>query len=346
MIVPNTAYNGIEVDMLSLGDADSILVTRWENGVASRVLIDGGNRGDTPKVKRFLYAHGAMYLDHIVCTHPHADHAGGLLDLVRDKRFDFGQFWMHLPHYHVDVPSLFETFNRSRATRTTRIIRESLETSRVLAEAVWRRKQYIHEPFEGRKIGFLTVCGPTEDFYNAMVTSFGDMDTLTTFEQQLINEEEASRLETILEFWEEPGTDHTSLADAPTEPENDSSVILGAIFEGKVFLFTGDAGVPALTAAASNYPRLENCHWMQIPHHGSHRNISEDLIGHFAPEIAFVSAVGNRKHPRRKVVSAFKSVGSKVYSTHHPVAEPLWYHVGQVPARATYGPAYSLYSTP
>ena len=34
--------NGIEIDMLSLGDADCIVVTKYENSVPYRIIIDGG----------------------------------------------------------------------------------------------------------------------------------------------------------------------------------------------------------------------------------------------------------------------------------------------------------------
>ena len=100
MNVPLATFNGVDVDMLNVGDGDSILVTRWTNGMATRVLIDGGNKGSAATVKAFLLNRKIQYLDHIVCTHPHDDHAAGLIELVTDKRFDFGTFWMHLPWKH------------------------------------------------------------------------------------------------------------------------------------------------------------------------------------------------------------------------------------------------------
>src|SRR4051812_10085439 len=90
MNLPLGTYNGLEVDMLSVGNADSILVTRWTNGLATRVLLDGGNKGSASTVKAFLLSRRIQYFDHIVCTHPHDDHAAGLIELVTDKRFDFG----------------------------------------------------------------------------------------------------------------------------------------------------------------------------------------------------------------------------------------------------------------
>ena len=47
-------YNGVEIDMLSLGDADSILVSNWQGLSVQRFLIDGGNKGNASKVREFL----------------------------------------------------------------------------------------------------------------------------------------------------------------------------------------------------------------------------------------------------------------------------------------------------
>ena len=84
---------------------------------------------------------------------------------------------------------------------------------------------------------------------------------------------------------------------------------------------------------------------MQIPHHGSRRNVNEELIGYFHPGSACVSAVGNNNHPRKKVVNAFKDAGTRVYSTHYQGSQGghLWYRIGTVPERHDYGNAVALY---
>ncbi len=77
---------------------------------------------------------------------------------------------------------------------------------------------------------------------------------------------------------------------------------------------------------------------MQIPHHGSRRNIATKLIEHFRPTTAFVSADGSDKHPNAAVVHTFKNVGTEVFSTHYPVDNDLWIGVGNIPARPNYTP--------
>lgn len=79
-------FNGIEVDILSLGDADSLLVTEWNPQYGlGRVLIDGGKGSDAEIVKGFLHSRKFTTLWAVVCTHLHNDHAKGLIKVVRDK---------------------------------------------------------------------------------------------------------------------------------------------------------------------------------------------------------------------------------------------------------------------
>jgi beta-lactamase superfamily II metal-dependent hydrolase len=337
-------FHGIELDMLSLGDADCMLVTGWNFGAVQRVLIDGGNKNDAPKVKAFLAQRGVSYVDHVVCTHPHDDHAGGLVALVNDPLFAFGSFWMHLPWNHVDIPALRSALQKTTGKRVAKILYESLETQIALLEALERHRKVPLEPFAGQRIGFLTVCGPTCEFYEALVCEFTDLDRLAASEQSLIAHERQVALERIRTALQPGPDDDAALGSEPTEPENDSSVVLATNLGSDVLVFTGDAGVPAIELARNNYPVLGNCHWMQIPHHGSRRNLTEDLINWFRPQAAFVSAAGTNGHPRRKVVNAFKRLGTAVFSTHYPHGAHLWYRVGLVPARPDYRPAVQLYN--
>jgi beta-lactamase superfamily II metal-dependent hydrolase len=89
------SYRGLEIDMFNLGDADSILVTHWNAGLPIRVLIDGGEASHYEQILEFLKGRGIKYLYHIVCSHPHDDHAAGLIGIVNG--IDFGQAWMHIP---------------------------------------------------------------------------------------------------------------------------------------------------------------------------------------------------------------------------------------------------------
>ena len=46
-------FDGLEIDMLSLGDADCIIATCWTSFGPQRILIDGGCAVDFPTVRDF-----------------------------------------------------------------------------------------------------------------------------------------------------------------------------------------------------------------------------------------------------------------------------------------------------
>jgi glyoxylase-like metal-dependent hydrolase (beta-lactamase superfamily II) len=94
-------FNGIEVDVVDIGDADCIVVTRWVNSVPHRVLIDGGCGGDAIKILDFLLHRGFTEFWAVVCTHLHSDHAQGLIKLVRNRALTIRHGWMHDVNKHV-----------------------------------------------------------------------------------------------------------------------------------------------------------------------------------------------------------------------------------------------------
>lgn len=331
------SFNGIEVDMLSIGNADSILVSRWEDGIPTRVLIDGGNKGSANTVRTFLRRLGVSYIDHVVCTHPHDDHAGGLLGLVGDTTLNIGCLWSHVPGRHLDLNAVSRALQQTSESTVTRILKESILTQRSLLNLAAQRGIPVMEPFDGQSVGFMTVCGPDPEFYRDMLCCFSDLEKLRLYEERLGAMELRSAIDELME--EEPGL----LDDPVTQAENEASVILGTQFNGQVLLFTGDAGVRGLRRAATKYP-LQGCRWMQIPHHGSRRNIDRELVDHFRPQTAYISAQGSKKHPRRAVVNAFKNVGTSVFSTHYPNASSLRFHLGSTPPRAGYGSATALWN--
>lgn len=101
------------------------------------------------------------------------------------------------------------------------------------------------------------------------------------------------------------------------------------IGDNQRLLLTGDAGVNALSWA-TNYAKamgfeLKAFSFVQIPHHGSRRNVDpyvlNELVGSIQPEgtqkfTAFVSApADDSKHPRKIVLNAFTRRGGKVVAT-------------------------------
>src|SRR4030095_10475618 len=102
-------------------------------------------------------------------------------------------------------------------------------------------------------------------------------------------------------FGKEPETplveESEDLGGEPTSPANEVSTVLYLPFSQadgtkKHFLLTADAGTEALSqlvqlSAQANH-LLFQLNWMQLPHHGSRRNLTVHLINYFRPRTAFV----------------------------------------------------------
>lgn len=68
----------LRVHFIDVGQGDSILV---QTPGGHTLLIDGGNSGGGALA--YLQAHGITAIDVVVASHPHADHIGGLVDVLR-----------------------------------------------------------------------------------------------------------------------------------------------------------------------------------------------------------------------------------------------------------------------
>lgn len=56
------------------------------------LLVDAGNRGDGDEIVAYLKNKGISKIDYLVATHPHADHIGGISDVI--DSFEIGKIFM------------------------------------------------------------------------------------------------------------------------------------------------------------------------------------------------------------------------------------------------------------
>ena len=81
---PVTPEGELQVYFIDVGNADSILIRQGE----VNALIDAGERGDGDDVLAYLNAQGVDKLDLVIATHPHADHIGGMADVINGITID------------------------------------------------------------------------------------------------------------------------------------------------------------------------------------------------------------------------------------------------------------------
>lgn len=167
---------GIDIDMLSLGDADCIIITHYTNlQPTGRILIDGGTGSDYVEVRKFLIKRNMTEFGSVLCTHAHRDHGDGLVRLVGDQSFTFHAAWMHDVRKHVKDDAL----RRASAGDSSQAkdVKQVVDTTDDLKRAFASRRLNPEEPFAGSIVGALpemtaTVLGPPPGFYTRKLGEF------------------------------------------------------------------------------------------------------------------------------------------------------------------------------
>jgi beta-lactamase superfamily II metal-dependent hydrolase len=329
---------GYEVDFLPVGDGEKCgdaIAMRFGNLLADPpqqtvVVIDGGFKTSGEAVVQHIRGYYKTEgVAAVIATHPDNDHTSGLEIVLNELKV--ANLVMHLPWNHTqDTSRLFED-DRVSDESVKRALRESLETARNLEKLAKQKSIRIVEPFAG-VTGFnkvMRVLGPTVDFYKSLLPGFrgtpepraGVASKFAQFVQ-----EAKETVKKIAENWGLETLDDMG----ETSAENNSSAILLFTVGSESLLFTGDAGIPALSEAVSSLQGegfdFSTIKFVQVPHHGSRRNIGPTLLNTLigakttqpiSSKIAFasVSPDGAPKHPAKKVTNAFLRRGAPVHVT-------------------------------
>lgn len=361
-----------EADFLAVGEGersgDAIALRFWN-------LIGGGNEQKVWVIDGGTKASGEVLVDHInenydtnsvdvvVSTHPDSDHCSGLSVVL--EKMDVGLLLMHQPWNHAeDIRHLFDD-ERVTPFGIEERAWQALQDARELEKIATKKLIQIREPFSDDKDvavfrpvpnATVYILSPSRSFYEQQLARFRCMPGVAQkdfgvrwLEALLGKAKEAAR---ALETWFKE-----TLADPEpdaTSAENNSSVVLLLELDGKRLLFTADAGVPALTEAANRADALgidlKTIDFIQVPHHGSRRNVGPTILNRIIGPIeatesydktAFVSAAkdGQPKHPAKKVVNAFKRRGAEVFATQ---GKGLWHHSNDAPQRLGWSAAQPL----
>lgn len=351
-----------EIEFFPVGDsskAGDAIVTRYgANGQYEVTVIDGGTEDSgAALVEHIRGAYGPKTtVKHVVSTHPDSDHASGLRHVLKELPVE--NLWVHglWGHAFAMAPLFAGAWTVQGLTKK---IRSEYPIIDELVTIAADKHVAIHEPFTGSSIGPFTVLSPTKYVYQRLVPQFrktpdpnvellkqqrmylGEAQKQSIFAALI--EKAAEKLATwIFESWniellKEGGV---------TAAENETSVVLWGDFGSSKVLLTADAGVNALSWSCDNAKAInidvQSAHLVQVPHHGSRRNVSPSLLDRVlgskrpsgSQEIrkAIVSAPkDDENHPRKMVFNAFLRRGTGVRSTQ---GSTYRFHSGTMPARS------------
>lgn len=310
-----------EVEFLPVGNGDksgdAILVRYKDKDDYKIIVVDGGTKESGEKiVKHVKEYYGTSFVDFVVNTHPDQDHASGLSVVI--DNLEVGELWIHRPWEYTN--EIIAYFHDGRITENS--LKERLQNSfshvYPLEEKAIKKGITIKEPFEGEKIGVFEILSPSKNWYlYELIPEFNK----TPKSKGLASQGLEALKEKVLN-WIDEGIDVETLQEGgETSADNESSVIMHANINGKGILLTGDSGIQALEKAYKYKPTVsEDLHFIQIPHHGSRRNVAPSILdkilgkkGQSENKVAYFSASENStKHPKQSVLNAFIRRGCKI----------------------------------
>ena len=350
----------LEIDFLAIGgetqSGDAIVLKygnlQGERNEYSVVVIDAGFEEDGNKVVEHIkniYKTGTI--DLLVSTHPDNDHSGGIINIL--EQLEVKKIWMHKPWDHTD--NISKLFKHPAVTDDS--VENRIEKGLAIAKSIEEKAEelgiQIEEPFTGslddRKQ--LLAIGPDKEYYlKELLPNFRCTPEPKSF-VKTIAEGIESLGESIKKFFEESWDLETLDNGGTTTAENNSSVILLLMLDDNYHvLFTADAGQPAITrvlnllnSANYDYSKIK---FIQVPHHGSHRNINPDILDkivgpklgqetNLVIKIVVVSVAlkEDGKHPSKRATNAFRRRGAPVHQTR---GVSIYHSFGNTPRKNSY----------
>lgn len=280
------------------------------------VVIDGGTKDSGNRlVEHIQQFYKTNHVDLVICTHPDADHASGLRQVM--NHCSVGELWIHKPWDH--SKKICDLFHDGRITDTSLSdrLKDAYTYAHELVKLAEEKGIDVREPFAGRENedGAIKILGPSIDYYRELIPDFARSPQAKT-----VMEKAFSTYQSAITWIKETLDIETLDETGETSAENRSSAVVLLQVNSRKYFFTGDSGIESLKKviefAQDKEIDISNVSFMQAPHHGSKRNISPSILDAIKCQTAFVSASKDApKHPAKKVTNAFKRRGANVYKT-------------------------------
>lgn len=348
-----------EIDFLAVetaksGDAITLRYRASDNVYIH--VVDGGYTDTGTAIVEHIQVHydNPAYVDHVILTHPDGDHACGLKTLLDSDQFVVGQLWMNRPwlYAHELLPH-FKNYTSAAALAAK--LKEVYSHTAELEEKANERGIPIMEGFQGALIGSFTVLAPSKGRYLELVLDSPRTPDRVEARTSTMSAMLDSVLKTLAKAANYVRSTWGEEVFSPngTSRENEMSIVQYAYLAGKRVLLTGDAGREALTEAADYAPWagliLPGIDRFQVPHHGSRRNVSTEILDRWLGErlvakpapgsetfsAIISSAKADPDHPRKSVERAFHHRGAIVAATE---GQTVCTYAGSWPSRPGWGP--------
>jgi beta-lactamase superfamily II metal-dependent hydrolase len=290
-----------ECEVLNVGDADAIIIRQIINGRSYVILIDAGHEGNAELIRERLLNYYGSHINLAICTHPDSDHKDGFFSLLNDEDIQIDRLWLSDPNEILTREEKQALGDEEEVREAIRKIWQKSEDDELnlikLAKEKGIRVRNVIDKFFNNHL-HIRIVGPTVDYYkesikNMITDNLSEIHSRKELDEEFVPDEE-----------EDPSTSNATSLIVLFEPE-----------DGKKLLFTGDANKKSLQLMLNEYEDLRNVDLLKVPHHGSRRNLNDDIMDELSPKTSFISASGSYDRPNDYIADYLARYGN-VYSTH------------------------------
>jgi len=321
------------IDFLRAGDSngDAVVIKYGDtkDGNFYLQVVDGGFTDTGDQIITHIRQHFAdkAKIADVVLSHADNDHATGLIKVLECEDFTISNLWMNRPWDYVDevIDSFHGAYTREGLIKKMREMHPYLVEMEKIAA---KRGITIKAPLQGAKIGPFTVLAPSRARYVKLIPDLDKTPPSYASESKGILGSLFKVAADVAEKIKER-LDLETLDDNPpaTSASNETSVVQWASFGDKRILLTADVGPGGLAEAADYAEQISlliQPTLVQIPHHGSRRNVTPTVLNRWLGKYpaenqgSAIASVGKNAdiYPRKKVANAFTRRGYSVYATH------------------------------
>lgn len=309
----------LKIQFLPAREGDSVWV-RWGKDLSFQMLVDMGTAKTGFQLRSRLEAlpENGRNFELVVVTHIDCDHINGILSALVDNApipgLTIKDFWFNGLH-HLDHKPNYDALEELGAVQGEML-------SEWLKDKPWNlqfdggpvcrdpsKPTPIVELADGLQI---TVLGPTPQRLKQLLPTWRKewREALAKYKDKNSDEDELEALGAYKKLALTDRQDLINLANKRTKPDksraNGSSIALLIEYQGNRILLSGDAFASDLVKAIKSIDSTEPMRLdaFKLPHHGSSKNVSSELVKSVVCNHWVISTEGNRfRHPDDEAVA-------------------------------------------
>lgn len=285
------------------------------------IIVDGGYRETGEKIIEYLNNVNISTVDLVINTHPDIDHISGLIRLFEEDSLTINKLIMNRPWRDSNITADYFADNRITDKSVNKRMTEAFKYAYQLEQVAINKigeNNIIHPVVGNSYFDCLTILAPSKTLYR---TKLLESDKTPTSVNDSSTNFFARTMKKLVRYFKGSMTWY----DEDTTPINETSIVSLLTTPNRNYLLTADAGKNCIKEALDykdSQSSLSNktINVLQLPHHGSRKNITPALIQRIDASEYIISCPPqglDSHHPSRRLVNMVleKEPNADIYNT-------------------------------